>query len=156
MVEKKKSGRPPALKPDAKTLKQVMGLGQIQATTKECAAVLGVSEPTFIKFKADHPIVAETLDAGRETGKASLRRMQFDAAKKGNPTMLIWLGKQMLGQRDRKEHSGPNGGPIPTMQLDPEQLKGMSDEEIAALESVLGKLGGSLGDGPGGEGQEGD
>jgi hypothetical protein len=30
----------------------------------------------------------------------SLKRKQFDMAMKGNVTMLIWLGKQTLGQRD--------------------------------------------------------
>jgi hypothetical protein len=38
-----------------------------------------------------------------EMGKPSLRRNQYKAAQKGNPTMLIWLGKQWLGQRDREE-----------------------------------------------------
>ena len=35
------------------------------------------------------------------TGKTSLRRHQFDLAKKGNAAMLIWLGKQYLGQSDK-------------------------------------------------------
>jgi len=34
-------------------------------------------------------------------GRISLRRAQMAAAEKGNPTMLIWLGKQYLGQRDK-------------------------------------------------------
>lgn len=100
---KNKGGRPPALKPDARTLKQIRGLGQIQATTKECAAVLGVSEPTFIKFKKDNPEAAEAFECGQAEGRASLRRMQFDAAKKGNATMLIWLGKQLLDQKDKQD-----------------------------------------------------
>ena len=35
--------------------------------------------------------------------KTSLRRAQFELAMKGNPTMLIWLGKQYLGQKERTE-----------------------------------------------------
>lgn len=35
--------------------------------------------------------------------KTSLRRAQFELAMKGNPTMLIWLGKQYLGQNERTE-----------------------------------------------------
>lgn len=34
-------------------------------------------------------------------GKISLRRSQFSVAEKGNVTMLIWLGKQYLGQKER-------------------------------------------------------
>ena len=41
---------------------------------------------------------------GREKGKARLRDMQLAAAQKGNVTMLIWLGKNYLGQRDYQEN----------------------------------------------------
>ena len=37
-------------------------------------------------------------------GKISLRRYQFKAAEKGNVAMLIWLGKQFLGQTDKVEN----------------------------------------------------
>lgn len=40
-------------------------------------------------------------------GKISLRRAQLQAAMKGNPTMLIWLGKQHLDQKDLVEEK-PN------------------------------------------------
>lgn len=37
-------------------------------------------------------------------GKQSLRRKQYQkAVEDGNPTMLIWLGKQYLGQSDDPE-----------------------------------------------------
>ena len=35
--------------------------------------------------------------------KLSLRHWQFNAARGGNIQMLIWLGKQYLGQRDTVE-----------------------------------------------------
>ena len=44
-----------------------------------------------------------------EQGKASLRRMQYGAANKGNVTMQIWLGKQYLGQNDKQEITGLMG-----------------------------------------------
>lgn len=34
-------------------------------------------------------------------GRASLRRMQFKQAMSGDKSMLMWLGKQYLGQSDR-------------------------------------------------------
>ncbi len=47
------------------------------------------------------------LGAELERGKAklcmSLRRRQLAVARKGNVSMLIWLGKQYLGQTDRQE-----------------------------------------------------
>jgi hypothetical protein len=33
-------------------------------------------------------------------------------AKKHSVVMQIWLGKQHLGQRDKQEKSGPDGGPV--------------------------------------------
>ncbi|MBG6156258.1 hypothetical protein IWQ52_002303 [Labrenzia sp. EL_159] len=74
MTARKKGGRPPALKADEKTLKQIRGLGQIQATTKECAAVLGVSEPTFLKFKNSNPKVADALEQGKYSGSSTAKR----------------------------------------------------------------------------------
>lgn len=47
-----------------------------------------------------------TLREYRETiaasGRAQLRKMQWDQAMRGNTGMLVWLGKQLLGQRDHK------------------------------------------------------
>jgi len=40
---------------------------------------------------------------GREQGKQILRSLQNKAASNGNVTMLIWLGKQYLGQRETPE-----------------------------------------------------
>lgn len=39
-------------------------------------------------------------------GKISLRRYQFELAKK-HPAMAIWLGKQYLGQKDSPETEDP-------------------------------------------------
>lgn len=44
---------------------------------------------------------AEVIKKGRDKGKISLRREQYLQAMKGNITMLIWLGKQLLDQRDK-------------------------------------------------------
>jgi len=38
-------------------------------------------------------------------GKVSLRRLQWLAAEKGSIPMLIWLGKQILGQSDRLDQN---------------------------------------------------
>lgn len=99
---RKKTGRPPALTVDATTLKTIEGLGKIQATTRECAAVLGVSHKTFIAFMNANPAVGEVLEKGKEEGKTSLRRTQFRLAQK-NAAMAIFLGKNYLDQTDRQD-----------------------------------------------------
>ena len=51
---------------------------------------------------------SEYYEQKRGTGKISLRRMQWQAAQKGNITMLIWLGKVHLGQSEvaQVQHTG--------------------------------------------------
>jgi hypothetical protein len=39
----------------------------------------------------------------------SLRRLQWNNAKKGNVTMQIFIGKQYLGQSDKVEAVAPDG-----------------------------------------------
>ena len=42
------------------------------------------------------------IKRGRARLRQSLRRAQIKSALSGNATMLIWLGKQYLGQSDRQ------------------------------------------------------
>lgn len=73
---------------------EVFKLAQIGCKTNEIADWFGVSRDTIErKFAAE-------LTKGRLLVRQSLRRWQLEAAKKGNVAMLIWLGKQMLGQTD--------------------------------------------------------
>lgn len=96
-----KGGRP-RKEIDAKLVEQ---LASIQCTDLEIAAICGVSHDTLLRRKNDDPEFLEMLEQGRAKGRVSLRRMQWKAATTGNPTMLIWLGKQLLGQRDKAEEA---------------------------------------------------
>lgn len=69
---------------------------------KEAGAVLGVHQDTLSAFLHLHKKAMEAWEFGKETGKASLRRNQYKMAET-NPTMAIWLGKQMLDQSDKSE-----------------------------------------------------
>lgn len=74
---------------------KVFKMASIGCTNMEIAHVMGCHHDTLTnRFR-------EQLDAGRADGKASLRRKQFDLAMSGNAVMLIWLGKQLLGQSDK-------------------------------------------------------
>jgi len=98
----KKNGRPKIeLTPEQCELAET--LAGMQCTHAEIAAVLKVSEDTITRRKQDDPSFAEAIKRGQENGKASIRRMQYKAAKDGNATMQIWLGKQYLGQSDKRE-----------------------------------------------------
>lgn len=86
---KKSAGRP-RLEFD---LQQVEQLAGIQCTDGEIAAVLGCSRQTILNRKDDDPDSLAAIEKGRESGKGSIRRMQWKAANAGNTGMLIWLGK---------------------------------------------------------------
>jgi len=93
---------------------QIVKYASIQCTLREMAALVGCNEKTLRnRFSAE-------IDKGREHGKASLRRMQWKAAEKGSHTMLIWLGKQYLGQTDKQDlqHTSPDGSLSPTATQD--------------------------------------
>lgn len=80
-------------------------LCHIQCTGEEIASVLGIDYDTLQRaVKRDHKVnFAEYFKQKANGGRASLRRMQWKAAESGNTTMLIWLGKQMLGQTDKQQ-----------------------------------------------------
>jgi hypothetical protein len=127
----------------------VQGLAAIQCTLAEIAAVCQVSEDTITRRLEEDPVFAEVIKKGRESGRESLRRVQWKLALRGHPTMLIWLGKQHLGQRDKFEHTGADGGPIRTRNevnpadLSTETLRRLQGElaEIRAKEAAVGKDG---------------
>lgn len=77
-------------------------LAKIQCTMEEIAAVLGCSVDTLERNFAD------VIKKGKDEGKASLRRLQWQGAQQGKPAMLIWLGKQVLAQKETvvQEHTG--------------------------------------------------
>jgi transcriptional regulator with XRE-family HTH domain len=84
---------------------QIESLARIGCTVAEIAAALGVSKDTLERN------YAAPIEKGREHAKISLRRMQFKSAEAGNVTMQIWLGKQLLGQKDHtvQENTGNVG-----------------------------------------------
>jgi len=93
----------PRIKIDAE---QVLKLASIGCTNDEIAGFFQCSKDTI-----ERRFAAE-LAKGRQEGKIRLRKLQLEIASKGNAVMAIWLGKQMLGQTDKVEHSGDTTKPI--------------------------------------------
>lgn len=73
---------------------EVEKLAAMGCTTKEIASFFDCSVDTIDRRFADN------LLKGKDKGKIKLRRLQWQAAEKGNVVMLIFLGKQILEQRD--------------------------------------------------------
>lgn len=79
--------------------RQVEALAEINCTEEEIAYVMGCSVDTLDRR------FAEAIKRGRAQGRCSLKRMMWSKCKEGNIGMMIWLSKQILGYRDRFEHS---------------------------------------------------
>ena len=81
------------------------GLLRIQCTRREVASVLGCSEDTITRaVKRAHRMTYEEYAASHAAaGHVSIRRKQMELAMAGDRTMLIWLGKQYLGQAEKQE-----------------------------------------------------
>ena len=56
-----------------------------------------------------------------------------DLALRGNPTMLIWTSKNMLGWSDRQELTGANRGPLQVEQFDASKLTDAQLEQARLL-----------------------
>lgn len=78
-------------------------MGRMHCTHHEIASVLRLDRDTIYKAcLRDHGVTfSEYYDARKAEGKERLRRSQLKAALNGNPAMLIWMGKQLLGQVDK-------------------------------------------------------
>lgn len=85
-------------------------LASLQCTQAELAAFFCVSTQA-VEAALRKPEFRAAYDNGRHNGLISLRRAQFQKALEGNSTMLIWLGKQLLGQKDSMilGGTGPEG-----------------------------------------------
>ena len=79
------------------TAEKVEALAALGMNGTDIAAYFGTSKSTISKK------YAAIIEKGRERLKVSLRQAQIKAALEGSNVMLIWLGKQMLGQSEKIE-----------------------------------------------------
>ena len=104
--KRKKLGRPRkgysqlGLDPNNITPEQIYNLAKLSVSGSEIASLLGITRDTLYK----NLVFNTALKRGHDDCNASLRRKQYEIAAKGNVTMLIWLGKNRLGQKDRHEY----------------------------------------------------
>ena len=147
---KRRLGRPP--KPlDLEDLKRIARTG---ATHGEMAARLRMSEDTLQRRLQDQEVCALVDEAQAEV-KISLRAKQVQLALAGDRTMLVWLGKQWLGQKDRLDHAVEVSGgltlaeiarqrlaklhaePTPAQVIDAQPIPQMTTGQIGPVESPL-------------------
>jgi hypothetical protein len=100
MSDSKGNGKPKIGRPLKDIDRQkVFKLAKIGCTLREMGDILDCDPTTLTnRFSTE-------ISLGRGVMKKSLRRRQLKIAHNGNAQMAIWLGKQMLGQKDKVEVS---------------------------------------------------
>ena len=77
---------------------------RLNCTMPEIAFYFNMPLRTLEDKYTNDEMVRNTIQKGRATGMLSLRRKQIQIMNDTNSTpMAIWLGKQILGQKDRHE-----------------------------------------------------
>jgi hypothetical protein len=74
-------------------------MASIGCTDREIAEYFGINDDT-LRYN-----LKDFLINGRQNLKNSLRKAQLRVALDGNPTLLIWLGKQILGQQENPSNT---------------------------------------------------
>lgn len=101
---------------DEKDVRTFKSLCQIMCTKREICSVMGLDAKTLDRlidetFGAEVPHEGERLTfAGAFTafsasGRVSLRRKQYEMAMDGDRSMLVWLGKNYLGQSEPRQRA---------------------------------------------------
>lgn len=92
-------------------------LCELQCSEKEICETFGVTDKTlsaWCKRTYNTKNFSDTFSQKRKIGFHKLRSKQYSIAMSGNTTMLIWLGRNWLGQTDK---------PVPEKEEMPESEK---------------------------------
>lgn len=135
--EKRKTGRP-ATEIDWEKFDYMCFL---QCTLTEIAALHGVTIDTIhARVKATWGMsFSEYYEMHAARSQRAIRQAQLKAALNGNSALLIWLGKQKLGQKEKQEITGVDGAPIKTelvveRKMTLEEVEELARQTLAAAE----------------------
>jgi len=123
-------------------------------TTREIAAKLGISNGSAFNWTKDPDVVAYVQAVRAETAEqvAHLRvksamigmrtLIEIATNKKYAPSPRATAAGKLVDVCISRRHevTGPNGGPVQSVQIDPEKLANMSEAELRVLREALVKL----------------
>jgi hypothetical protein len=121
---------------NALDLKKIRAWSQVGCTREEIAHLLGVDVDWFNVAIADYFDINEAILNGIADFKHSLRSKQARLALSGHPGMLIWLGKQFLGQSDKQESKQETTVNV-VLQNAMKELRDMSKNDLLAIKQIL-------------------
>lgn len=120
-------------------LAQVEAMAAIGLTMDEIGHILDVSRTTLWQRAKDDPEFLNVLEKGQAKRNAGLRRRMWEGGvRDGNPTLLIWLSKNLLGWSDKNEHVHAGDAQRPLV-VKGTQFSRLSVEELATLNTLLEK-----------------
>ncbi len=108
---------------------EVEHLASLGCTDKDIAEYFGVSESS-LRYN-----LSVFLIKGRHQLKVSLRQKQLQVALEGNPTMLIWLGRNVLGQNETPINNDDNKV-LPFTDDELDEIKDNLEEELNDLDAA--------------------
>lgn len=103
--KRKKSGPPPTLICDDRTLFQLFNIAKYNVTYEIAAAWMGVSKGTFTKFINKHDNAKEAWKAGKAIGQGELTELVWNKASAGEWPALQHLLKHVKGEHDKREQT---------------------------------------------------
>jgi hypothetical protein len=114
--------------------KKVDKLLEAGANGVSIASVIGVCPDTIYrmcekKWKMTFSAYAQSK---RAVGLDMLKVKQYQTAMQGDKTMLVWLGKQYLGQSDKMESKE-------VVRTETHDLSKLTDEEVLMLDALYSK-----------------
>ncbi len=130
----------PSHAPTKEQRTMVETMAAVGVPSSDIARVVGVDAKTLRKHYRDE------LDLGMVKANAKVAGSLFKKATGDGPqsvTAAIFWAKTRMGWRETvvNEHTGPKGGPILTA-----DLTKATDDQLAALEALLGPLAAASGD----------
>ena len=130
------AGRP-GFEPSETERKQVEALSGYGLPLDQIAVLVrkGISVDTLTKHFADE------LISGKAKANSQVGRTLFQKATSGDTTAMIWWTKTQMkwSETQKVEHTGKDGGAITMAGVD---LKGLNDNELAQMQSLLQKANG--------------
>jgi len=104
---------------------------QYKPTLHDCADIMGMSPDTIERaIKREYKMTfSEYRRLKMSKMRMKLAQKQFEMAMEGSIPLLIWLGKQHLGQSDKQEtkseikHTSPTRIEIVAKTKEPEQIE---------------------------------
>jgi hypothetical protein len=117
-------------------LKKIRAWSQVGCTRDEIAALLNVDQGWLDDAITKDGDLEEAILCGFVDFKHSLRSTQARLALSGHPGMLIWLGKQFLGQSDKQESKQETTVNV-VLQNAMKELRDMSAEDLSEIKKII-------------------